>query len=302
MKEARIIFIAGPTASGKSSAALGVAAALGGEIVNADAMQIYKELRIVTARPSQDDEARTPHHLYGALDGAQACSAGRWARLAADCIEDIHRRGKVAVLVGGTGLYFKALLEGLSPIPNVPVETRDAARLRYDALGAAAFRDEVILRDPAMARLPEGDTQRLLRAWEVFEATGAPLSSFQDRPRDPLLTKPVAKAVILPDRETLYAACDARAHEMLSNGAIDEVRALIARDLDPALPVMKALGVPEIASFLRGERERDEALSLLQRNTRRFAKRQMTWLRHQTPDWPKYETPAAAVAALTASA
>lgn len=265
-------------------------------------MQIYKELRIVTARPSEDDEARTPHHLYGMLDGVEACSAGRWARLAVNCIEDIHGRGKVAVLVGGTGLYFKAMVDGLSPIPDIPAETRDAARLRHEALGAAAFRDEVIARDPAMARLPEGDTQRLLRAWEVYEATSAPLSSFQDMPRAPLLTKPVAKAVILPARETLYAACDARAHEMFSNGAIDEVRALIARDLDPALPVMKALGVPEIASFLSGEYGRDEALSLLQRNTRRFAKRQMTWFRHQTPDWSKYETPAAAVAALTASA
>lgn len=302
MKKARIIFIAGPTASGKSSAALRMAAALDGEIINADAMQIYKDLRTVTARPSEDEESRIPHHLYGVLDGAEACSAGRWVRLAVDCIDEISARGKAAILVGGTGLYFKALVEGLSPIPDVPAETRDAARARHDALGAAAFRDEVIVRDPAMARLPEGDTQRLLRAWEVFEATGAPLSSFQDMPRTPQLTKPVTKAVILPDRETLYVACNARAQEMFSAGAIDEVRALIARDLDSALPAMKALGVPEIALFLRGECEREEALELLQRNTRRFAKRQMTWFRHQAPDWPKYETPTEAIAGLTASA
>ncbi|MEM9617641.1 MAG: tRNA (adenosine(37)-N6)-dimethylallyltransferase MiaA [Pseudomonadota bacterium] len=302
MKEARIIFIAGPTASGKSSAALRMAEALDGEIINADAMQVYKDLHIITARPSEDDEASLPHHLYGVLDGAEACSAGRWVRLAVDSIDEINTRGKAAILVGGTGLYFKALVEGLSPIPDVPAETRNAARARHEALGATAFRDEVVARDPTMARLPEGDTQRLLRAWEVFEATGAPLSFFQDMPRDPLITDPVTKAVILPDRQTLYAACNARAQAMFSAGAIDEVRALIARDLDPALPAMKALGVSEIASLLRGECEREEALSLLQRNTRRFAKRQMTWFRHQAPDWPKYETPTDAITGLTASA
>ena len=298
MQDARIIFIAGPTASGKSAAALRVGEALGGEIVNADAMQVYRELRTVTARPAEEDEARIPHHLYGVLDGAEPCSAGHWARLAVDCISDIRARGKSAILVGGTGLYFKALVEGLSPVPEVPPETRKAARVRREALGATAFRDEVIACDPAMARLPEGDTQRLLRAWEVYEATGAPLSSFQDMPRNPLITTPVTKAVILPERDALYAACNERATEMFSSGAIDEVRALMARDLDPALPIMKALGVPEIASFLRGEHDRHEALELLQRNTRRFAKRQMTWLRHQMPGWPNYETPTTAIAGL----
>jgi len=302
MKDARIIFIAGPTASGKSAAAMRVAEKRGGEIVNADAMQVYDGLRIVTARPSEEDEAHIPHHFYGVLDPAERCSAGRWAQLAADCISDIKTRGKVAVLVGGTGLYFKALAEGLSPIPEILPDIREAARTRHEALGAAAFRDEVIARDPAMARLPQGDAQRLMRAWEVFEATGEPLSSFQDRPRTPLINELIERAVIMPDREVLYAACDVRARAMFSDGAIEEVKALLARDLDPSLPVMKALGVPEITGLLRGEYERGEALEFLQRNTRRFAKRQVTWLRNQTPDWPQYKNGEESVAALTAPA
>jgi tRNA dimethylallyltransferase len=300
MENARIIFIAGPTASGKSAAALGVAEARNGEIVNADAMQIYRDLRVLTSRPSLEDEALVPHHLYGVLDGGEACSAGRWARMASDCIEDIHARGKTAIITGGTGLYFKALEEGLSSIPETPPEIREKARLRREALGPAAFRDEVIERDPAMARLPEGDAQRLLRAWEVIEATGKPLSSFQDFPREPLIEGPVDKAIILPAREALYGNCDARAENMFSTGAVEEVRALCARSLDPSLPVMKALGVPEIAGAIRGEISRDAALALVQQNTRRFAKRQTTWFRHQARGWPQYDMGQAAVEALSA--
>ncbi len=298
MGQAEIIFIAGPTASGKSATALQLGEALGGEIVNADAMQIYDGLRIVTARPSASDEARVPHHLYGVLDGAKACSAGRWAQLAMDCINDIRERGKPVILVGGTGLYFTTLLEGLSPIPEIPAPVRAAARARWEALGASAFKDEVIDRDPAMARLPVGDTQRLMRAWEVFEGTGTPLSVFQQTPRKPLVTEPVTKLTVLPKRSDLYAACDKRATQMASSGAIDEVRSLMERNLDPLLPVMKALGVPEIISLLRGERDQAEAIELLQRNTRRFAKRQMTWLRHQMVDWPCYENTKMAFAAV----
>ncbi len=294
MGQADIIFIAGPTASGKSATALRIADALGGEIVNADAMQIYDGLRIVTARPSISDEARIPHHLYGVLTGADACSAGRWGQMAVDCIKDIRARTKPAILVGGTGLYFKTLLDGLSPIPEIPASIRDAARARWEALGAAAFREEVIAHDPAMMRLPEGDTQRLLRAWEVFEGTGKPLSTFQRAPRAPLVTDPVTKIAVLPNREALYASCDARAMQMMSSGAVEEVRELMELNLDPSLPVMKALGVPEIMSLLRGERSQSEAAELLQRNTRRFAKRQMTWLRHQMSDWPCFENAALA--------
>ena len=289
MGKTDIIFIAGPTASGKSAAALRIAEALGGEIVNADAMQIYDGLRVITARPTPADEARIPHHLYGVLDGSEACSAGRWGQMAVACINDIRTRGQTVILVGGTGLYFKTLLDGLSPIPEIPSAIREAARLRRDTLGPTDFREEVIARDPAMARLPEGDTQRLVRAWEVFEGTGTRLSTFQDAPRDPLVTDPVTKLAVLPNREALYKACDARAAQMMSSGAIEEVKGLMERKLDPALPVMKALGVPEIISLLRGEQDQSEAAELLQRNTRRFAKRQMTWLRHQMTDWPCYE-------------
>ena len=285
----QIIFIAGPTASGKSAAALLIAHALGGEIINADAMQVYRDLRILTARPSIEDEAFAPHHLYGTLDGAERCSAGQWARLAEQTLRDIGARGRVTLVTGGTGLYFRALEDGLSPMPDIPAEVRNAAAARRDALGPEAFRDEVIVRDPAMQRLPEGDAQRLMRAWEVFETTGKPLSYFQARPRTPLIDGVAARVVIEPPRDVLYARCDKRAAMMMSEGAVEEVRGLLSRHLDPALPVMKALGVPEIAAMLSGEATQAQTLEQLQQNTRRFAKRQLTWFRNQTANWVRVE-------------
>ena len=293
-----VVFIAGPTAAGKSAAAMTLASRIGGEIVNADAMQVYRDLRIVTARPSPQDEAAVPHHLYGALDGAERCSAGRWARMAVQTINGVAARGRTAILVGGTGLYFRALEEGLSPIPEAPEEIRARASARRSAIGPHAFREEVLARDPAMARLPEGDVQRLLRAWEVFEATGKPLSHFQSLPRAPLIDGPIRKAVIAPPREALYARCEARAQAMLEEGAIEEVRALLERRLNENVPVMKALGVPEIAALLRGEKTRGETLEALQQNTRRFAKRQLTWFRNQAKDWSRYDGAEAAAASL----
>lgn len=284
MKDA-MIFIAGPTASGKSAAALDLAEKLAGEIVNADAMQVYRDLRIITARPSREDEARAPHHLFGVVDGAQRCSAGRWAREAGPVIEQIIARGRTPIVVGGTGLYFRTLEEGLSPVPDIQDEIRDAAKKRRESLGAANFRDEVIGRDPAMARLPEGDAQRLMRAWEVYEATGKPLSYFHDLPRERVVNLPAQRIIIEPQREALYARCDARAAEMMSEGAVEEVERLVARGLDPELPVMKALGVPEIFAFLNGEFDEAACLSALQQSTRRFAKRQLTWFRNQAADW-----------------
>lgn len=287
MDGASVILIAGPTASGKSAAALALAKKLDGEIVNADAMQVYSDLRILTARPPTQEEAAIPHHLYGVLDGAERCSAGRWARLASETIRDILARGRPSIVVGGTGLYFRALEDGLSPIPEIPAAVRERAGERIKELGPAAFRAEVVARDPAMARLPEGDSQRLLRAWEVFEATGKPLSHFQTLPRTPLIESVASRIVIEPPRDVLYARCDARATAMLAEGAVEEARALIARGLDPALPVMKALGVAEIGAMLRGALTKDDALALLQQNTRRFAKRQLTWFRNQAADWPR---------------
>ena len=290
MSNGRVIFIAGPTASGKSATALWLANAIGGEIVNADSMQVYHDLRILTARPSLQDQENIPHHLYGFLDGAAPFSAGRWAQAAADVIADILTRGSAAIVTGGSGLYFKALEQGLSPIPDTPPDIREQAVARRDLLGPGAFRDEVVERDPAMAHFPEGDAQRLQRAWEIFEATGKPLSYFQALPREPLIEASTEKFILEPLREKLYARCDARAATMLAEGGIEEVRALVSRKINPALPVMKALGVPEIALLLSGQATSDETLAALQQSTRRFAKRQLTWFRNQAGDWPRAET------------
>ena len=294
-----VVFIAGPTASGKSAAALAAAEAVGGEIVNADAMQVYRDLRILTARPSEAEEAKAPHHLYGVLDGRERCSAGRWARMAARVIEDVRRRGRPAIIVGGTGLYFRALEEGLSPIPDVPAAIRARAKARHGEIGAEAFREEVVARDPPMARLAVADTQRLLRAWEVHEATGRALSDYQSQSGTPLIEERPRKIVIEPDRDVLYGRCDERAAAMLEAGAVAEVEGLLARGLDPDLPVMKALGVSETADFLRGRSTRDEALAALQQTTRRFAKRQLTWFRNQAADWPRVAGVESAVAELS---
>lgn len=282
-----LIFIAGPTASGKSAAALSLAQALDGEIVNADAMQMYSDLNVITAQPSVTDQVKAPHHLYGELQGVKRCSAGLWARLAKEALYHIALLGKVALICGGTGLYFRALEEGLSPVPETPEGVRARARARLNQLGPEAFHEEVVSQDPAMARLPVGDSQRLMRAWEVFEATGKPLSWHQAQPREPLISHVDARVVIEPPRDVLYARCDARAAAMMKEGAIEEVRALLALNLDPSLPVMKALGVPEITALLRGETDEAGALERLQQNTRRFAKRQLTWFRNQAPDWPR---------------
>ena len=259
MGNAPVIFIAGPTASGKSAAALTLAEALNGEIVNADAMQIYRDLRIVTARPSTEDEARAPHRLYGVLDGAERCSAGRWAGLAVEAIKAAHANNKTPILVGGTGLYFKALEQGLSPIPDVPNSVREAARLRRDELGSEAFRGEVLSRDPEMAHLPAGRTPNGLFAPGKSTKQLARLCHIsKNLPREPLIDLAPQKAVILPERQILYARCDARAATMFEAGAIEEVELLLVRGLDPSLPVMKTLGVPEVAAFLKGELSRQE--------------------------------------------
>lgn len=291
---ADVIFIAGPTASGKSAAALALAESLGAEIVNADAMQVYRDLRILTARPSPDDLARAPHHLFGHMDAATRCSAGLWAREAAAAIADIAARGKPAIVVGGTGLYFRALSEGLSPIPDIPAEVRSAVRRRREEIGSEAFYAELVARDPSAGRLWPRDAQRLARAAEVLAATGRPLSHFQALPPAPLVPQPAAAIVIEPDRETLYGACDLRLDRMLAEGALDEARALLARNLDASLPAMKALGAAELMAHLRGELTLGAAIDLAKANTRRFAKRQTTWFRNQAPDWMRVQDPAEA--------
>ena len=278
-----VVVIAGPTASGKSGLALAVARAFGGVVINADAMQVYRELAVLTARPGPEDLARAPHRLYGVLPGSEACSAGRWRALALAEIETARATGRLPVVVGGTGLYLRALGRGLAPLPEVPAGLRAAARARHRELGGAAFHAELAARDPeTAARLAPGDSQRLIRAWEVLEATGFPLAAWQAEAPAPPPYRFLCLALV-PPRQTLYAACDGRFQAMLEAGALDEVRALLALDLDPGLPVMKALGVPELTAHLRGALSLEAAVAAARQATRRYAKRQFTWLRTQLP-------------------
>jgi tRNA dimethylallyltransferase len=284
----RIWLIAGPTASGKSALALRLADAVGGEVVNADSMQLYADLRIVTARPSVEEEARAPHHLFGTVDAADGWSVGRWLRAASATLAEIAGRGRAAIVVGGTGLYFRALTHGLAEVPQVPPEIRHQAQADYDLMGESSFRGRLAAYDTAAAmRIAPGDRQRLVRAWEVFAATETPLSDWQSSGA-PALAEGSWRAVALePPRQALYARCDARLEQMLAAGALDEVAALMARNLDPALPVMKAVGVRELAAHLRGETTLAEALAAARQQTRNYAKRQTTWMRGQMADWPR---------------
>lgn len=282
----RIWLIAGPTASGKSALALALAEQVGGEIVNADSMQLYAGLRVLTAGPRLEEAARAPHHLFGTVDPADGWSVGRWLRAATQVLDGITGRGRDAIVVGGTGLYFRALTRGLADAPEVPAETRRTAEAEYDNMGEPAFRARLAVPDPAGAiRIAPNDRQRLVRAWEVYAATGTPLTDWQATGK-PALAPGSWRAVALePPRAELYARCDARLHGMIAAGALDEVRALMARGLDPALPAMKAVGVRELAAHLAGETSLHTAVAAAQQETRRYAKRQMTWMRGQMGDW-----------------
>ncbi|NBB16154.1 tRNA (adenosine(37)-N6)-dimethylallyltransferase MiaA [Caulobacter sp. SLTY] len=286
--EPRIWLIAGPTASGKSALALRLAREIGGEIVNADALQLYADLRTLSARPSPEEEAQAPHHLFGTVDGAEGWSVGRWLRAGSELIEAINGRGRPAILVGGTGLYFKALTQGLAEVPPVPAAVREAEEARFEAEGEAAARDRLRMADPAAeARIAPGDRLRLTRALEVLAATGKPLSDWQAETQGLLAPGDWRGLALEPPREAVYARCDARLAGMLQAGALDEVRKLTARALDPRLPVMKAVGVREFASHLAGEMPLDKALDDARRETRRYAKRQLTWLRNQMANWSR---------------
>jgi tRNA dimethylallyltransferase len=280
------ILIAGPTAGGKSALALALAERLGGEIINADSMQVYAELPVLSAAPGPAERARVPHRLYGVLKADEPCSAARWAALARDAIAAAHAAGRAAILVGGTGLYFRALLDGLADIPNVPAEVRAEATALHARLGGGAFRTALAVRDPTLAaRLAPGDTQRLIRAWEVVEATGRPLSEWQAGGTAGALDLPWNGIVLAPPRDLLLARFGPRLRGMVEAGALDEVRGLVARGLDPALPAMKAVGVPALRRHLAGEIDLDEALALAEIDTRRYSKRQLTWARKHMADW-----------------
>ena len=278
--------IAGPTASGKSALALDMAERTGAVIVNADSQQLYADLRVLSARPSAEDEARAEHRLYGVADAAEAWSVGRWARAALELLTELG--GRPVLFVGGTGLYFTALTKGLADIPEVPVEARVAAAATLEAEGEAAFRRRLAELDPAAeARIEAGDRQRLTRAWAVAEHTGRSLSDWMAETTPLLAPGSWTGRVVEPDRSELYARCDARVARMVEQGALDEVRALVARRLDPSLPAMKAVGVREFAAHLAGKATLDEAIAATRQATRNYAKRQLTWFRNQTPDWSR---------------
>jgi tRNA dimethylallyltransferase len=299
LETAPILLIAGPTASGKSALALRLAERLGGEIVNADALQLYKDLQILTARPTSEEMARAPHHLFGVADGIDGWSAGRWLDATLAILKDIAGRGRRAIVVGGTGLYFRALTKGLAEIPAVPAAFRRSTAEIYERMGEHIFRLALSVRDPAAAaRIAPGDRQRLLRAWDVSEFTGRALTDWQATTTPPLRADQWRAVVLEPDRKTLYARCDARLDAMVEAGVLDEVRALMALGLLPNEPVMKAVGVREFAAHLRGELTLAEAIALAQQETRRYAKRQLTWFRNQTPDWPRLRDEADAEAFL----
>jgi len=283
----KAVLIAGPTASGKSAAALALAKRLGGTIINADSMQVYRELAVLTARPEPAEMAAVPHRLYGTVPAAEAYSVGRWLDDAAAAIAEAAREGRVPLLVGGTGLYFKALLEGLSPVPDIPSETRLLWREQSERLGPERLYRELQARDPVMAaRLRPSDPQRVVRALEVIEATGVSLAEWQATAGAPVLGgDALLKLVVAPEREPLYAAIDARFDRMMAAGARDEVRALVALHLDPGLPVMRAHGVRELAAYLAGAATLDEAVTKAKTESRRYAKRQMTWLKRFMADW-----------------
>lgn len=257
-------------------------------MVNADSQQLYEGLRLLSARPSAEDEAQVPHALFGLADAATAWSTGQWLRAAQQLLQSDARP---LIFVGGTGLYFHALLNGLSDIPPVPDAVRETVAAALEAGGERAFRARLAAVDPgAEARIGPSDRQRLTRAMAVFEATGRSLSDWQSAPgRSVLAGLDVERAVLERPREELYARCDARVDAMIRSGAVDEVRALLDRRLDPDLPAMKAVGVREIARFLDGLCTLDDAVNAMKASTRQYAKRQLTWFRNQTPDWPRLD-------------
>jgi tRNA dimethylallyltransferase len=287
MSSRRTILIAGPTASGKSGLALALAERLGGTVINADSMQVYRELRILTARPTPEDEARAPHLLYGFTSGAQAYSAGRYAIDAAKAIADSRSAGRVPILIGGTGLYFKALLEGLSPVPATDPDVREYWREQARLRPAPELHALLTERDPETAgRLMPTDPQRIVRALEVLESTGRSLSDWQKQPGEPVLHEAdTVRLLVLPERATQGARIDARFEAMIAAGVVEEVRALVALGYSPELPIMRAHGVPALAAHLAGQLTLDEAAAAAKADTRHYAKRQLTWLRRNMMSW-----------------
>jgi tRNA dimethylallyltransferase len=285
-----VALIAGPTASGKSALALARAETTGGVIVNADSAQVYRDIPVLSAAPTAAELTRAEHRLYGFLEGSKPCSAADWAEMAKQEIAQVHSDGKLPIVVGGTGLYIRTLLNGIAPVPPIDPEIRQ--RVRSAPVGENNAKLEEL--DPeAAARLRPGDKTRIARALEVVLSTGRTLAQWQEQREggiaDEIALRPL---LLLPPRAWLYRRCDERFARMFEGGAIEEVEGLLGRELDPDLPIMRAIGVSEIATFLSGELSREDAIAAGQQATRRYAKRQYTWFAHQLPlDWPRLTEP-----------
>jgi tRNA dimethylallyltransferase len=295
----KAVLIAGPTASGKSALALELAQRMGAVVINTDSMQVYRDLRVLTARPAAEDEARAPHRLYGHVDASANFSAGAWVADAAGVLAEARAQNRLPIFVGGSGLYFKALTRGLSAVPPVPPDIRESVRARLDRDGVEALHAELARRDGVSAgRLKPRDRTRIARALEVVEATGRSLTDWHRKGLPPILPPGDFIALFVsPEREALYARIDARFDAMLKAGALEEVAALAARNLDPLLPAMKAHGVPALIRHLRGELTLEDAATIGRADTRHYAKRQFTWFRHQLPEF-EWVSPEAARGAL----
>lgn len=282
------VLIAGPTASGKSALGLALADRLGGEIINADSMQVYGDLRIVTARPSVEEEGRAPHHLYGHVSADTVYSTGQWLTDATSEIRQVQARGKIPVILGGTGLYFRALTEGFVEVPDIPDDIRTATRAEVDEIGPVAAHQRLREVDPAWAsQVHENDPQRIARGLEVFRATGRPLTAWQAEPVEAPDLGSVAKFVLEPERDWLIERIHRRFRLMVEAGAVEEVEALLKQGLVPSLPAMKALGVPELGAYLAGDLSLEAAIEAAAIKSRQYAKRQSTWFRQQMISWNK---------------
>ena len=293
MSEPATILIAGPTASGKSALALALAERHGGTVINADSMQVYRDLSIITARPTAEEEARVPHRLYGHVDAAVNFSVGRWCTEFEAVLAEARGEGRAAVIVGGTGLYFSALTRGLAAVPPIPPQIRDDVRGRLAKEGVAALHAELARQDPvAAAHLRPGDRARVTRALEVVLATGRSLLLWhEDNMPARLDPARAAKIFLMPERDALLSRIDSRFDAMMAAGALDEVRTLAARHLDPSLPAMKAHGVPWLIRHLDGAITLAVAVEGAKRDTRQYTKRQATWFRNQLPDFAWVEPP-----------
>ena len=278
---------------------MAIAERFSGTVINADSMQVYRELAVLTARPGAEDEAKAPHRLYGTVSAATAYSVGQWVTDAGDAIAEASAASRVPILIGGTGLYFKALLEGLAPVPDIPTDIRDHWRKQSETLDISRLYGELLARDPFMARrLRPTDPQRVVRALEVIDATGVSLADWQGGQSEPILaSEATLMLLVAPERETVYAAIDARLDRMVETGGLDEVRTLMDLRLDPALPVMRAHAVRELAAFLVGVADLEDAKTKAKTETRRYAKRQMTWARRYMTDWEWVPDADAAIAA-----